>query len=444
MPMWLIPMIYVAGAFVAGVAVPRLEHQYFASYFNDIAVGSALAFTSSIASGMMALTAIVFSIAYVAIQFSAVAYSPRMALLIARSPGMFHANGLFMATFIYALSTTLWIDRGGSGGVPLLSGFIVSVLLAASMLMFVRLLRSFSGLLVTGILQQVGDRGRAVIYDMFQRLDELPLHQSVAEPPELGAPVQVLRYDGPPRSVARFDVAVLVRLAVQADAVIEIPCAVGDTVVDTMVLVRVHRTARPLPERALLKAIRLASERTFEQDPKYPIRLLVDIAIKALSAAINDPTTAVQALDQLEDLMHRLGRRELDAGYGRDAAGTVRVIFPMPNWEDYLRLAFDEIRHYGAGSVQVMRRLRSALLAIAEEAPGGPRTAIVERYLKQLDLGIERAHHDPEDRAIASQEDRQGLGVSRKRSGTPGTAPRRDAATPSPGPAAPAAKAPAG
>ena len=142
--------------------------------------------------------------------------------------------------------------------------------------------------------------------------------------------------------------------------------------------------------------------------------------------------------------MHRLGRRELDAGYGRDAAGVVRAIFPMPNWEDYLRLAFDEIRHYGAGSVQVMRRLRSALLAIAEEAPGGPRTAIVERYLRQLDLGIERAHHDPEDRAIASQEDRQGLGVSRKRPPAP-AAPRAESAAPGPAPVEPAraAKAPA-
>ena len=67
----------------------------------------------------------------------------------------------------------------------------------------------------------------------------------------------------------------------------------------------------PLPEAALRKAVRLGSDRTFEQDPKYPLRLLVDIAIKALSPAINDPTTAVQALDQIEDLLRRLARGEL-------------------------------------------------------------------------------------------------------------------------------------
>ena len=115
-----------------------------------------------------------------------------------------------------------------------------------------------------------------------------------------------------------------------------------------------------------MRAIHLALERTSEQDPKYPIRLLVDIAIKALSPAINDPTTAVQAIDQIEDLLRRLGRLDLDAGYASDANVVLRLVFPMPTWEDYLTLAFDEIRQYGANSVQVMRRLRSALTGLAD------------------------------------------------------------------------------
>ena len=115
-----------------------------------------------------------------------------------------------------------------------------------------------------------------------------------------------------------------------------------------------------------MRAVHLGRERTFEQDPKYPIRILVDIAIKALSPAINDPTTAVQTIDQIEDLLRRLGEHELDAGCVSDANGVVRLIFPMPTWEDYLTLAFDEIRQYGVTSVQVMRRLRSALVGLAE------------------------------------------------------------------------------
>ncbi len=156
-------------------------------------------------------------------------------------------------------------------------------------------------------------------------------------------------------------------------------CAVGDTVVENTLLLHVHG-AKPLSEKSLMQAIELATERTFEQDPKFPIRLLVDIAIKALSPAINDPTTAVQAIDQIEDLLGRLGRCELDIGYGRDVTGAVRVVVPMPTWEDYLTLSFDEIRQFGSSSIQVLRRLRSALTGVADALPSVDRTEAV-RYL---------------------------------------------------------------
>ena len=169
-----------------------------------------------------------------------------------------------------------------------------------------------------------------------------------------------------------------------------------------------------IPEKELMRAIRLERGRTFEQDPKFPIRVLVDIAIKALSPAINDPTTAVQALDQIEDLLRRLGVRHLDAGYVSDANGVLRLVFPMPTWEDYLALAFDEIRQYGATSVQVMRRLRSALVGIAESITIPARAKALEQYIRRLDLTIEHSPLDSEDQAMARQEDRQGLGHSQK------------------------------
>ena len=84
--------------------------------------------------------------------------------------------------------------------------------------------------------------------------------------------------------------------------------------------------------------------------PKYAIQLVVDIAIKALSPAVNDPTTAVQALDQIEALLLRLGRRRLDIGAFCDRGGNLRLFLPFPAWEDFLRLAFEEIRAYGANS----------------------------------------------------------------------------------------------
>jgi uncharacterized membrane protein len=142
----------------------------------------------------------------------------------------------------------------------------------------------------------------------------------------------------------------------------------------------------------------------------------VDIAIKALSPAINDPTTAVQALDQVEDLLLRLGRADLDAGRVRDERGILRLVFPVPRWEDFLVLAFDEIRYCGASSIQVMRRMRALLEDLKENVPPQRRPAL-QRYLVRVDTGTRRAFEDGDDRKDALEEDRQGLGLSREKQG---------------------------
>jgi uncharacterized membrane protein len=194
-----------------------------------------------------------------------------------------------------------------------------------------------------------------------------------------------------------------------------IACAVGDAVVHGTPLLRVYGAKAPLTEKDLMRAIRLEFERTPEQDPKYPLRLLVDIALRALSAAINDPTTAVQAIDQIEDLLRRLGRCEFSAGFVKDADGTLRLVFPIPSWDDYLTLAFDEIRQCGASSVQVTRRLRSVLVGLADWVTDDARARAVQRHMKLLDVAIDHSELDTGDQEMARLEDRQGLGVSRRR-----------------------------
>jgi uncharacterized membrane protein len=243
---------------------------------------------------------------------------------------------------------------------------------------------------------------------------EVDLEKAVV-PLILGSPTQTLAYSGEPRIVARFDLDALVRVAQRDDAVVVIECGAGDTVVEDAVLLRVHGAARKLPEEELTRAIHLATSRTVEHDPKYAVRLLVDIAIRALSPAVNDPTTAVQALDQIEDLLRRLGRRQLDLGYARDTAGKIRVTFQVPTWQDYLSLAVDEIRLFGAASIQVDRRLKAVLVGLSETIAVDERRAAVQQYLDHLNLGIGQSSLDGQDRAAALQEDRQGLGLSRRR-----------------------------
>ena len=104
------------------------------------------------------------------------------------------------------------------------------------------------------------------------------------------------------------DAPVLMHLANRTGSVIEIIAAVGDNVFDSTPILQVLGGNELAPEEDFLDAIEFGDERTFEQDPKYAIRLLADIAIRTLSPAINYPTTAVQALDQIEDLLLRLGK----------------------------------------------------------------------------------------------------------------------------------------
>ncbi len=428
MPLWLIPMVYTVGSVVAGYIIPRLEHAYLPGYVHSMSVGSALAFFSAVSSGMMALTGIVFAIAFVVVQFSALAYSPRLVIMFASSPALFHTLGIFFATFTYSLAALMWTDRQGSGAVPLVSALIVVCLLIISMLAFAKLIQSLSDLQIHNVLRVIGERGRAVIRAMFPRMADLAAQQEHETVLDLGPATQTLAYSGEPLVIARLDVPALVRLAQRADAVIAIECGVGETVVEDTLLMRVHGNTQSLPEASLRQHIRLATSRTFEQDPKYAIRLLVDIAIRALSPAINDPTTAVQALDQIEDLLRRLGRRQLDAGYACDAAGKIRLTFPVPTWQDYLAVSFDEIRQFGSTSVQVVRRLRAALVGLSDTITVQDRRDAVLQYLDHLNRSIRRSDFDDQDQVAALQEDRQGLGLSRKRPPT--------AAAPTPSPVA--------
>jgi uncharacterized membrane protein len=113
----------------------------------------------------------------------------------------------------------------------------------------------------------------------------------------------------------------------------------------------------------------LSDERTLDDDPAFAFRMLVDVAIKALSPAVNDPTTASTSLDRIEGLLHCAAAKHLSTGIVTDRHGAVRLVYPAPSWEDLVELALDEIRAFGAGQYQVVRRLRALLDALIADVP---------------------------------------------------------------------------
>lgn len=415
---WTITSIYAASAIAAGVLLPRIESRLLPNLVSPVSVAAATAIYSSIASGMITLTGVVFSLTFVMVQFSASAYSPRLVLWFARDPLLAHAFGTFTATFLYAIAALAWIDRAGAPGrVPLVSALTVLGLLLASTAMFVGLIDRIAALQISRTLAFTGDRGRRVIDSTYPDAST-PLNDvSWQEFPEPHS-IQTVVYHGPPLAVQGVAIGRLVDLAAQAGALVEVVVAVGDTISESTPILRVINAPTELDECRLRRCVTLGVERTFDQDPKYALRLLVDIAIRALSSAINDPTTAVQALDQIGDLLLRLGRRQLEVGAFHDSRGELRLIVPFPTWDDFLRLAFGEIAAYGATSIQVMRRMLALVADLAAAVPSERRSAI-DDWQTRLRRSVTQNFPDAELRRAALSEDRQGLGVTRRSADAP-------------------------
>ena len=199
------------------------------------------------------------------------------------------------------------------------------------------------------------------------------------------------------------------RLADETGAFVEVVPMVGIYVLPGSVVLRLRGAAGEPREDLARRVLVLARQRTLDQDPAFGLRMLVDIAIRALSPAVNDPTTAVQALDRIEALLIELHRRRPGPTVVVDLDDEPRGLFRAPTWEQYLELGLVEIRRYGVGSIQVARRLRALYADLLEMADEGAR-ARVELEQRLLDEDLAAAFPDGEEREIAGRADRMGLG----------------------------------
>jgi uncharacterized membrane protein len=197
--------------------------------------------------------------------------------------------------------------------------------------------------------------------------------------------------------------------ASRADGIIEFVPQVGDFVAVDEPLLNLYGSARSIDEETLHAAIVFGSERTLEQDPTFAFRIVIDIALRALSPAINDPTTAVLAIDQLHRMLRMVGKRHLRIDEILDQSGRLRVVFRTPNWDDFVHLAFSEIRSCGSNNLQIVRRLRAMIDNLTQTLPTQCHSALQEQ-LSLLDRDIAQKFSYPEDLALARIADSQGLG----------------------------------
>jgi uncharacterized membrane protein len=358
----------------------------------------------------LTLTFIVFTFGslLVAIQIAGGQLTPRIiaATLLCDNAIRFTV-GLFIFSLLFAAGVLARLETTVPHGVAAIAGLLGFGSLAAFLYLIdyaARLLRPGS------IVWRVGEAGRAVIESVYPDPAEV---SSVAATPRRKLPptAQTVDHHGRSAIVLAVNLKALVAAAQKAKVIIELVPRVGDFVATGEPLFRLYGDAGPIDSRRLGELVAFGPERTIEQDSTFAFRIIVDIAIKALSKAINDPTTATLAIDQLQRLLRMVGSRHLHNDELMDSSGQLRLIFRTPNWEDFVQLTFSEIRLYGAENFQIARRLRAMIETLLQTLPEYRHPAL-RGELELLDRALEKLYALPQDVALARIPDRQGLGGS--------------------------------
>jgi uncharacterized membrane protein len=411
--LWVVPFVAIAFFWVVSRIVQGVDGWLLrtgridaTTAFYGLDMAGAKTLLDTVVTTNLSFVVFTFGSLLVAIQVAGGQYTPRIiATTLLRDNKIRFTVGYFVFTMLFALRVLI---KMGAETAHQFNVFIAGLLGSFSIIVFLYLIDYAARFLrPVSLVRRVGETGIAVIQDVYR---------DVAKPAPLGEParrpavsVRTVAHAGVSGIVLAVDMAGLVAQARQAGGIVEFVPQVGDFVAVDEPLFRLYGGAGALGDRRLRSAVALGSERTLEQDPTFAFRILVDIAIKALSPAINDPTTAVLAIDQLHRLLRRVGLKHSPGEEICDDAGEARLVFRMPHWEDYVHLTCTEIRHCGAGSIQIARRMRSMLENLMQTLPPHRHEAL-RRQLELLDRAIEAHYAFPEDRAIAKIPDPQGLG----------------------------------
>jgi uncharacterized membrane protein len=407
--LWFVPVMCVLAGVAISFGTISLDRAFDYQAIPQVLVGrptSATAILTTIAVSMVSLATLVLTITMVVVQLAMGQFSPRIVQRILRDKPSQFAIGLFVATFVVAVLTIREVlDRGdGTGQVPGIAMATSYVLVLASIAALVIYVHHIGqSLRVSALIELVGNDTRELVDRRYPDAGPPP-------PVDPKAPRVVAARESGVVTMIRTNV--LVAEAKRADCVLELVPALGAFVPAGGPLFIVHGRPEDLDENRLLSALSLKLEPTLDEDVAYGMRLLVDIAERSLSeSAFQDPTTAVQAIDRLHDILRHLARRPFSDGRVPDEDGEIRLLVKTMTWEDYVHLAFDEIRMAGAGSPQVSRRLVAALMDLRRVALP-ERIEVLDEQAARLRAATVEAIHDERDVRFALDPDREGMGAA--------------------------------
>jgi uncharacterized membrane protein len=401
----------LAAAFLVLPSIDWLtRHDYTLGFlWRDLSADRARVILTSFTASTLTFLVFVLSSLVMVVQIASAQLTPRIMAITFSDAQAKVMTCMLLLSFLLG---TAVLGRIEDDHVPLFGVKITVICVIISIILFLRFIPHLGmSLRPISLMKRVADEGQEAVESIYP----VAFDTAAAEKPEpIARNLQqkdgrIIRYDGPPGVLMAFGAWALVKAAKDADCTLEFLMQVGNFADRGDPLFRVFPPDRRIEERQLHQMIAIGHERTIEQDPVFAFRIIVDIASRALSPAVNDPTTAALAIDQLERLLRFVGSRQLDPGMLHDAQGRLRLIIPVPDWEDYVSLAVSEIRLYGANSIQVPRRLLAMLEHLIAVLPDARKPALrKERQL--LMRAVKREFTDAVERDRVTTGDRQGVG----------------------------------
>lgn len=409
---WFWPLIVILVTVFALLPVVRWfdAHGYqIAFLWQGLTVDQAQVILGSFSASMLTFLVFVLSSLLTVVTLASAQLTPRIMAFTFADRQAKVLTCMLLFSFLFG---TAILGQTGTDHVPLVGVKITIISVLATIILFLRFIPHLGmSLRPISLMRKVAEEGRVAIENIYPRQYGSAASEKAERIPRalMRKDALTVAYDGPSGVLMAFSAEGLAMAAEAAGCTIELEQQVGNFVSRGDPLFKTFPPDRPVDGKVLHHLIAIGDERTLEQDPVFAFRVIVDIAIRALSPAVNDPTTAVLAIDQLERLLRDLGTRQLDPGMLYDAKDKLRLIYPVPDWKDYVTLAVSEIRLYGANSIQVPRRLLACLEHLIEVLPTSRAPALREE-LRLLAKAVAREFLDTEDRERMSTGDRQGLG----------------------------------
>jgi uncharacterized membrane protein len=362
--------------------------------------GGAMSVLEAIAGSIITVTGVVFSVTIIALQLASSQFTPRVLRQFMADRSNQLVLGVFIATFTYALIVLRTVRTGDeSEFVPAVAvtGAVVLALTSIGFLIYFidHLARSIQAAVIIDSVANSSIDVLAVVFpDTVPDCDDPERPTAEELTPDSAAEAFEVRAMQA-GYVQAIDRRKIVRIAEERDLCVRMEVEIGAWVLPGETVMRAwpatHVTAG-ISEQ-LFGAVVQGLERTPHQDVKHGIIEIMDIAVKGMSPSVNDPTTAINSIQRIGQVLLDMAWRQGGDAVERDAAGRVRVVVRRPRLDDTVGLAFNQIRHYSGDNATVMITLIRTLGELSALSPRAARNA----FTRQLDAAIRTARGRLED-----------------------------------------------